>query len=473
MKKLYFFITLILAVIVFAPASKVLAADGFTYYDVMTKKKVKYTGTIPRYKADGDYIDFGSRDPIINDKGYALADAGTVFRDYFDLNYKFNSSEKSVTLWNGETTLKMWANKTKALLNGEEIELPTKPMRIRYNATYLYAFLVPTRFVADTFGIYYKWDSSSGTVSMLYQVDYSKPVWPENSSFTFDLKLAPSVSVADVDYEEDCWNYTDRFIFEGDVSQFYKKEADAILNGDFPIDEINVIYDNLTDETHFDIVTDEFYCCVFENVLNSFGERVMRLTFDHPSKIYDKIVVIDAGHGGKDPGAQKSGTNEKDINLSIAELVEEDLTDCGIKVFMTRYDDTFIELDTRAAFARECEADFFISIHQNANNSSSVNGTYVYYHSFNKAVFGDSTDSRTIAQLAVDNICAWTGSKNKGVVDQALSVTTKNSVPSILIECGFMTNASELKKLKKAGYQQKIADGIVDTVEEVYENEGR
>lgn len=183
----------------------------------------------------------------------------------------------------------------------------------------------------------------------------------------------------------------------------------------------------------------------------------------HPRAL-DGLVVIDAGHGGDDPGA--IGVNklqEKDFNLRVAHRVAERLGALGLSVRMTRRDDRFIELDDRAEFANRLKADLFVSIHANAVGSRTdvVHGYQVY------VARSASEESLTAAELLAGRLDAadipcW----GKQPCRSDFRVLVGTSGPAMLIESGFLTHPTEARKLASDNYQRQLGDlfaeGIAD-----------
>ena len=204
-----------------------------------------------------------------------------------------------------------------------------------------------------------------------------------------------------------------------------------------------------------------------------------------------KTIVIDAGHGGKDPGALGEGERqEKVVVLSIAKKLRDALTAKGYKVLLTRDGNTFIPLKGRTQFATQNRADLFISIHANANRNREANGIETYYldvASTDKASEGiaarenadsgysiqelntlleglvqesKSADSQRLATAVQKELIRATGARDRGVKHARFVVLIGTSVPAILIETGFISNPTEGKNLMSAAYQQKIAGAI-------------
>ena len=127
-----------------------------------------------------------------------------------------------------------------------------------------------------------------------------------------------------------------------------------------------------------------------------------------------------------------------------------------------------MDLYTRAGFAKEIGADLFISLHSNANNSSSVTGTQVFYSNDNNVTLKSGLNSSKLAKSLVDNLSSVMNTKNRGISSSEFVVVKYNTVPAVLIELGFMTNPTELSKLTDATYQKKVGDAIFNTVTEIF-----
>ena len=189
----------------------------------------------------------------------------------------------------------------------------------------------------------------------------------------------------------------------------------------------------------------------------------------------EKIVVIDAGHGGSDPGASYTHNDvkyiEKEINLAVAQKVKEILKDNGIRVEMTRDGDTYPTLTDRSDFANKLGASMFVSIHSNAAAEySEASGIEVYYSETN------NTDrygikSKTLASDIYKNMIKNTGAKARGVKTAQHVVTRTSEMPAVLIELGFLTNVKEAENLLDDSYRDllasAIAAGVLSNIEDI------
>jgi len=223
------------------------------------------------------------------------------------------------------------------------------------------------------------------------------------------------------------------------------------------------------------------------------------------SKNKIKVVVIDAGHGGHDPGCQYGGAQEKNVTLAVAlklgKIIKANCRD--VKVVYTRDTDVFIELNERTAIANRNKANIFISIHCNANPKTNISGTETYTMGLHKSdgnldvakrensvvLLEDNysqkyegfdpnspeaniiftlyqnayvTQSLHLASIIEEQVKLNAEREDRGVKQAGFLVLWKTAMPSVLVETGFLSNAAERKYLKSESGQTKIATGIYD-----------
>ena len=169
-------------------------------------------------------------------------------------------------------------------------------------------------------------------------------------------------------------------------------------------------------------------------------------------------IVIDPGHGGKDPGAPSVlGFPEKTINLAVAKQLASNLSQRGFRTVLTRDRDVFIEKEARAAVANRCNADLFVSIHADSSESKSLNGFTVY------TARGAGSQSRWSAR-AIVNAMTSTGLDSNGVREADYVVLVKTDCPAVLVEVGYLSNFWEAGKLRDPYMQKRLAQAIADGV---------
>lgn len=204
--------------------------------------------------------------------------------------------------------------------------------------------------------------------------------------------------------------------------------------------------------------------------------------FRHVAELDSRVIVLDAGHGGHDPGAVGvNGLHEKDVVLDIALRVEQRLVRQGLTVLMTRRDDRFVELAERTAFAQRHNADLFVSVHANASNGRAARGV----ETFRLSAPGFPTFSSTVAPAlrattfdanrfdAANTILGYaiqsrlvqrTRSTDRGLKHERFQVLREAPCPAVLVECGFLCNPAEARDLSRVDYRNQVADGIADGV---------
>ena len=189
------------------------------------------------------------------------------------------------------------------------------------------------------------------------------------------------------------------------------------------------------------------------------------------SGVKGRIVVIDAGHGGTQTGAVYGGVKEKDLNLSIAKKLDSKLKELGIVTYMTRSSDTTLSLYARSDLANNKNADLLVSIHNNAGSSKVIGTMTLYYPSSSKTK--GKLSSYKFAKIVQRNLCNTLGSKDMGVIERpGLAVLRTANMPAVIAEIGYMSNNSELAKLKTPAYQEKAAEAlkkaVVESLEKMY-----
>jgi N-acetylmuramoyl-L-alanine amidase len=178
------------------------------------------------------------------------------------------------------------------------------------------------------------------------------------------------------------------------------------------------------------------------------------ITFLKPKQAGEKLVVIDPGHGGADSGAAANDVEEKDLNLDIAERLKDLFAGSGVRVYLTRSDDSYVGLGERTAAANMMDADLFLSIHNNAYYSS-FNGTETFYYTSPQTNGGLSAS--VFAGILQKYMISDLGLYDRGVKQNTFSVLKNAEMPSALVEVGFITNTGDVAKLKDPVFRQKIA----------------
>ncbi|MCL2056305.1 MAG: N-acetylmuramoyl-L-alanine amidase [Oscillospiraceae bacterium] len=188
-----------------------------------------------------------------------------------------------------------------------------------------------------------------------------------------------------------------------------------------------------------------------------------RLMIPAPA-LMQSVIVIDAGHGGTDPGAVYEGRMEKDDNLRMALAIRERLLACGQQVIMTRYTDVFIPLAQRSEISNQNGADIFVSVHRNSSNSPGANGVETYIQ--------NGADALRIrnAQIVHGEIISAGVQSNGGVRQGNYAVLRETYAPAMMLELGYITNErdNELFDQSFSEYADAAARGILISLAELF-----
>ncbi len=270
------------------------------------------------------------------------------------------------------------------------------------------------------------------------------------------------------------------------------REAKALLGSNVVIVDGEKVFlsDSLSRERGTVIVPPDFLAKV-----------ILRIVGTGPSSRMGYHIVVDAGHGGKDPGCKgRSGTEEKDIVLDIARRLKQDLQAKGFKVTMTRDRDVFISLEERTEIATRAKADLFVSIHANSSPSRTVDGIEVYalrdLNSQEKhdpqrlknqrllcksltmksgdgnleSIVSDMlynyklSESQLLASYVNKGTSLGAKVNSRGVKRAGFHVLRNTLIPAVLVEVGFLTNSQEEGQLRQPNYRQEIADGVASSL---------
>ena len=208
------------------------------------------------------------------------------------------------------------------------------------------------------------------------------------------------------------------------------------------------------------------FCLVLLLAKSKAGER-LAMVFSDKKDEAGAVVVIDAGHGGVDPGkVGESGALEKDINLLIAGKLRDRLEQKGLRVVMTRENDDGLysenasnkkreDMEARVRLISEAEPDFVVSIHQNSFPDASCKGAQLFYYK-------DSEDGRRLAEVLQGKFSEvlQDGNTRKAKANSDYYLLRKTACPVVIAECGFLSNAVEEALLMSDEYQEKVANAL-------------
>lgn len=285
--------------------------------------------------------------------------------------------------------------------------------------------------------------------NIAYESDRSRLVIPKSA--------LPGMDVNGIAHSDDYLNYRYSLTLPGDFSAH-------VGQGDYVVKDNFINYINISNKNGKTVIT--FYeKSVLAYVVTEDASNVY-INAMHPKRKYPKIVIIDAGHGGSAPGAKHNGLVEKELTLDIAKKLEAMLANSGVKVYMTRVEDTNPTREDRAIFANEI-GDLFISVHINSHDAPDANGLEVYYCEHeNDARIGIS--GMAVADILQKNLLAelkWTDRKVKTA---RFTVIANTEIPAALCEIGFISNPSDAAKLATDYCRQQAASALYRSVLEIF-----
>lgn len=188
----------------------------------------------------------------------------------------------------------------------------------------------------------------------------------------------------------------------------------------------------------------------------------IEISTNHNQPLSGYHIVIDPGHGGKDPGAKADGVIEKKLTLSTAKIVAEKLQDEGATVTLTRSDDSYVSLEKRVQISNAQKTDAFISLHFNAFSDPAAKGINTFYYAGEKDI--------KLAKSIQESLMNHVNLNNRGAKYADYYVLRENSDVAVLVELGFITNPDELKKVQTTQYQKKVSEGIAEGLKDYFSN---
>lgn len=427
----------------------------------------KYTGTQAKASVDGKNVNLGKMPGIVID-GTAYLNGKKVFGSAIDGSCVYDSTEKTITVEKDENTIVFYLGTNIAVVNGVETEITTQAVRVKNRATGKYYLMVPGRFTANSLGYNYNWNNNTKTSQITTKVQESEiPSEGSNvatvSGAAISFTLPNEVTSADIKH----------------VDYYYKNQFAVLISGDYVsyFENNPIAVSGSTISSYTVTLTSAGKTRLLFNTTKLQGYKVhieeglAWIEVGDPKDIFKNIVVLDCGHGGTDPGAMGGGYQEKNITYSILYTYAKTYFDSdtsNVKAYWSRYDDTFVTLSDRAAFASKVGADLFISLHMNSATNTAATGTEVYYSTNNNKTQSNGLTSKIMAGMFQSNLVDVMGLTSRGVKSANYTVIYKNTVPAVLIELGFISNSGDRAKLIDSSYQKAAAESIYQTTESIF-----
>ena len=260
---------------------------------------------------------------------------------------------------------------------------------------------------------------------------------------------------------------------DGDIADKVTFVKKSVISSQIVVDLSNMI--DKSDYKVFTLLSDSKSNKSFRVVID-INKPVPKTNFNFTQGLKGKVIAIDAGHGGSDPGAiGPNKTQEKTITLAVSKKVQSLLEKAGAKVVMTRQTDVDVygpdasakdELQARTKIGNANNADVFVSIHINAFSNPTVGGIATYY---NQKTGYDAM----LAQSIQDNLENVGGFQDRGINAAGFYVIKRTTMPAVLMELGFISNPEEEKKLNTPQIQQQMAQGIVQGLDDFFAQAAR
>ncbi len=476
MKKLILLlITVISSLFIFTNA---YASDYILEYDGITEE---YTGSIYKLMINDEFVETTVPPIIFND--FALVPIREVCEPMGAVvNYITVSKQIFVNFDNSYLRLKI-GNKI-ASVDEVDMKIPgdIAPMLISINGSSAKT-MVPVRFMAENLGFNVDFDGENGIIKINQPKEIEKSVINN-----FKTSYTDSKTTIKLTFDKAISEHTKPALTASDVLYFDIANCAYSLPSTNEINKGAIkslrfgIHDNST-RVALDLENYTGYKVTLSNDKKTFTITVTSRPQTNEDKDSDKnntpttekIVVIDAGHGGRDPGT--SGTieeetfYEKTINLDIARKVQKLLESKGITVMMTRDSDTFPTLEERSDLANINDAVIFVSIHSNWATSNTASGYEAYYSNLNNSST-TGLSSKELANSIMNELSKNMSTKNRGLKTADHVVTKTSYMPAVLLEVGFMSNTEELEFMLTEEFQNNFAKGICDGILNVIDKAG-
>ncbi|MBP1935832.1 N-acetylmuramoyl-L-alanine amidase [Paenibacillus sediminis] len=412
-----------------------------------------------------------------------------VVVEQLGFNVLWDQKTRTVTIKDASKEIKLVVGQQTATVNGTSVRLNASPI-IRGTGT----VIIPLRFVSEQMGLIVGWDNNTKTV-YLTSPKVAVPPTGGNTGAGSDVgSTVPNDNLAlvnGVSFEDNQLmiavsgsvkpnvfkmsgpdrivvdlpgsKYSDTFLANQSVSETFSGEL--AVTGYPQVSKVRYakFSDNpptirfvidLNSPSNYTVTGGDGNSSLIVVDLN--GEAANPAPDNHNGK---KIVVIDAGHGAKDPGAIGiNNMQEKVQNLALALKVQNLLkNDPNISVVLTRSDDTFLELSERVKIAEDLKADIFISIHANSSTSPTASGVETYYQ---------RSESIPLAKVMHKYLVSSSGLKDRGVAYGNFHVIRETTMPAVLLEAGYISNAGDEAKMFTDSFRNNVAGGIVAGIKE-------
>ncbi len=478
----------------------------------------EYNGEVYSLVVNNQLLDPPLSPIVFNDR--ALVPVREIFEEV-GATVNYIGDTQTIEVFNDDSYVRLRINDNVAYINGDRTNIPDNVVpKLIAKVGGETKTMVPVRFISETIGLDVEFNANDGAI-IIDSAGYT--MTDESQAPTVDEVVVPQEPVVEENYVVETTPYvTDvaytvvdeksvavRITADSDISNYSDFTLESPqrviidiagaklsgVNGTMNVNASGVSSIRLGDNEErarvvidVDSLTGYEITQISSNELGIYvgTEGVKEIATPAPTKTPEKkpvqssqdkvtitpdsskLIVLDAGHGGTDPGAvgylNGNKVLEKNLTLEITNRVKKILENAGYTVSMTREGDTLPSLSERPAQANAEDAAVFVSIHINAvENAPDANGTEVFYATENNGDEYGAT-SKELAKNILDRMLYYMGSTNRGVKSAEHAVTRKCYMPAALAEVGFITNPEEVYKMTTDEYQQKAAQGIAEGI---------
>ncbi|MDD4370906.1 MAG: N-acetylmuramoyl-L-alanine amidase [Anaerostipes sp.] len=417
--------------------------------------------------------------PGFVDSSYSMYSAYNLAKNgkKLGLTYKYNSSTKKITMKRSGKTLVMTLNSKKATLNGKSTTLSKAPMKVYFVSKKKNYIMVSGVAVASKLGLKYSWNqrllsgifslpsastttatTASKTPTSSTVVAPKTKITASSSNYSIRIKKPSALSNSSITSEDDYNNKRLRLKIKGDYRTHFNSSSNRTIRNSL---SYSVSYQG--GYTYINLKTSSI-----KGFSTTVGSTYIYVTYAAPTSMYQKIIVVDAGHGGTDSGAVGNGLYEKNLTLSIVKQIKYYFDrNASYKVYYTRLTDTYPSLSARYTLANTVGAHRFLSVHINSATASSKGTETLYNPTGGKTGTLTGKGLATIVQSKLQSTTKFT---NRGLQQRipgknGVAVLTYSKMSASLGEVGFITNKTEATYMKNntAAIGKAFYNGILSS----------
>lgn len=437
--------------------------------------KIKYTHnnkTVTKRAIDARYNNkvIKTYMPGYIENSVSMYSAYWVFGRCSSLGTKFSYSSKTkkINFQRGSQNLVLTLNSTAATINGKKFQLPTPPRRVYYPAKKKYYIMVPGDAVAKHLQLNYTWNNrllsgmiskktasinpgaSSTTANTVTTTTAnnitttatnntsttsgpSTKITASASNYSIRIKKPSGLASSAISTDDDYSNKRLRLIINGNYLSHFNSSANRSVK-----DSLSYSTSYSSGKTYINLKTSTIKG--FSVTQNS---SYIYVKYAEPKKMFQRVIVVDAGHGGTDSGAVGNGYLEKNMTLKIVQSIKSNFDkNSNYKVYYTRLSDWYPSLSYRYRLANEVSADRFLSVHINSSDSSSSKGTETLYKTYKS--YAQTLQTAALAGMAYSKNSSY----DRGLKYRSdLAVLNGPKMTTSLVELGFISNKTEANRI--------------------------